>query len=130
MGLLDRFERMRVRRRVGDENIRLKFARNALARAFDEEAERLNGGKAIEFGSMRMAVSQATREAQDLGSFVRKLDPHDPRITDALHLNEAGLLEPLDEGAREVLDAPWPDGFDADAKLDATMKALHAVEAS
>jgi hypothetical protein len=121
---------MRVRRRVGDEDIKLKFARNALARAFDEEAERLNGGKAIEFGSMRMAVSQATREAQDLGSFVRKLDPHDPRIAEALHLSEAGLLEPLDEGTREVLDEPWPDGFDADAKLDATMKALHAVEAS
>ena len=50
MGLFDRFERMRVRRQVGDENIKLKFARNALARAFDEEAERLNGGKAIEFG--------------------------------------------------------------------------------
>lgn len=130
MGLRNWFEGMRDRRRVADENIKLKLAKNALARAFDEEAERLNGGKAIEFGSMRAAVSPATREAQDLGSFVRKLDARDPRIAEALELSAAGLLEPLDDATRKVLDEPWPGGFDADAKLGAVMKALHASQTS
>ena len=125
MGLWNRFKESLARRRVADENVKLKIARDALARAFDEEAEQLNGGKMIEFGSTRTEVSQATREAQDLGSYVRKLEPRDPRIEEALLFHEAGLLAPLNDRAREVLDKPCPGGFDADAKLDAIMKALH-----
>lgn len=125
MGLWNRFEQKLARRRVADEDAKLKLARNALARAFDDEAEKLNGGRMIEFGSTRTGVSQATREAQDLGSYVRKLEPRDPRIEKALLFYEAGLLAPLDDRAREALDKPWPDGFDADAKLDAIIKALH-----
>jgi hypothetical protein len=130
MGLLNRFQKMLARRRLADEDMKLKLARNALARAFDDEAERLNSGKIIEFGSMRASVSPATREAQDLGSFVRKLEPRDPRIEAALHLHEAGLLEPLGESALKVLDEPWPDKFDPDAKLDAVINALKALQAS
>ncbi|MGC9974915.1 MAG: hypothetical protein ABSC36_05970, partial [Gaiellaceae bacterium] len=65
------FENLLARRRGGGEDEKLKLARNALARAFDEEAEKLNGGRTIEFGSARAEVSQATREAKDLGSYVR-----------------------------------------------------------
>jgi hypothetical protein len=125
MGLWNRFEEWLTRRRVADEDAELKLARNALARAFDDEAERLNGGRVIGFGTTKTAVSQATQEAQDLGSYVRKLAPRDPRIEDALRLHEAGLLTPLDDRAREVLAKPWSDGFDAGAKLDAAIKALH-----
>jgi hypothetical protein len=125
MSLWDRFKERRERRRVVDEDVKLKLVRNALARAFDEEAERLNEGRPIEYGTMKPAVSQATREAQDLGSYVRKLQPRDPRIEEALLFQEAGLLTPLDDRAREVLAQPWPGGFDAEAKLDAAMKALH-----
>lgn len=130
MGLLNRFQKMLARRRLADEDMKLKLARNALARAFDDEAERLNDGKMIEFGSMRAAVSPAAREAQDLGSFVRKLEPRDPRIEEALQLNNAGLLAPLGDGARKVLEKPWPKKFDPDAKLNAVIKALEAIQAN
>ncbi|MGD0273789.1 MAG: hypothetical protein ABSB96_08690 [Gaiellaceae bacterium] len=125
MGLWNRFKEWLARRSVADEDIKLKLARNAFARALDEEAERLNDGKMIAYGSTKADVSQPVREAQDLGSFVRKLEPRDPRIEDALLFQHAGLLTPLDERAREVLAKPWPGGFDAEAKLDAVTKALH-----
>ena len=125
MGLWNRFQEWLARRSVADEDVKLKLAKNALAGAFDDEAEQLNGGKMIGFGSNTTEVSQATREAQDLGSYVRKLQPRDPRIEEALQFREAGLLTPLDDRARAVLAKPWPGGFDPDAKLDAVMKALH-----
>jgi hypothetical protein len=125
MGLWNRFKEWLGRRSVADEDAKLKLARNALAGAFDNEAEQLNSGRMIGFGSTKTDVSQATQEAQDLGSHVRKLEPRDPHIEEALLFHEAGLLAPLDDRAREVLAKPWPDGFDADAKLDAVMKALH-----
>ncbi|MGD0167626.1 MAG: hypothetical protein ABSC51_10140 [Gaiellaceae bacterium] len=125
MSLLDRFKERRARLSLADEDVKLKIVRNALAGALDEEAEKLNDGRAIEYGSTRTKVSQATREAQDLGSYVRKLEPRDPRIEEALLFDEAGLLAPLDDRARAVLAEAWPGGFDADAKLDALMKALH-----
>ncbi|MGA9761421.1 MAG: hypothetical protein WBQ14_03265 [Gaiellaceae bacterium] len=130
MGLWDRFEKKRARQRVADEDARLKLARNTLARAFDEEAERLNGGKMIEYGSTRAQVIPAAREAKDLASFVRKLAPRDPRVQEIRSLEQAGLLAPLDESARAVLDEAWPGGFDADAKLAAAMKALRESRAS
>ncbi|MGC9975021.1 MAG: hypothetical protein ABSC36_06515, partial [Gaiellaceae bacterium] len=98
--------------------------------AFDEEAEKLNGGRTIEFGSARAEVSQATREAKDLGSYVRRLEPRDPRIEEAALFNKAGLLSPLDERACAVLGELWPGGFDADAKLKAAVKALHESRVS
>jgi hypothetical protein len=125
MGLWNRFEERLARRRVADEDMKLKLAKDALARALDDEAVRLNGGRTIEYGSTRAEVSQAVREAKDLGSYVRKLLPRDPRIEEAMLLKEAGLLTPLDDRARDVLKEPWPGGFDADAKLVAAMKALH-----
>ncbi len=125
MSLWNRFAERLARRREADEDAKLKLARNALARAFDTEAERLNGGKMIEYGSTRAEVSPAIREAKDLGSYVRKLAPRDPRIEDALLFEEAGLLTPLDDRARAVLAEPWPGGFDGDAKLAAAIKALH-----
>jgi len=48
MSLWKRFEERLARRRAADEGAKLKIARNALARALDEEAEKLNGGKMIE----------------------------------------------------------------------------------
>lgn len=125
MGLWNRFKEWLERRRVADEDAELKLAKNALAQALDDESERLNGGRIIGYGSTRVQVSQAVQEAQDLGSYVRKLRPRDPRIEEALLFHEAGLLTPLDDRAREVLAKPWPGGFDADAKLNAAMKALH-----
>lgn len=125
MSLWKRFEERLARRRAADEEAKLKIARNALARALDEEAEKLNGGKMIEFGSSRAEVSPAVREARDLGSYVRKLEPRDPRVEEALLLEEAGLFSPLDDRARKVLGEPWPGGFNADAKLGAVIKALH-----
>ena len=125
MNLWKRFKVRLARRRLADEDAKLKVARNALARAFDLEAERLNGGKMIEYGSTRAEVSPAIREAKDLGSFVRKLDPRDPRLEEVQEFAEAGLLAPLDDRARKVFEEPWPGGFDADAKLDAALKALH-----
>jgi hypothetical protein len=130
MGLWDRFEKRRASQRVADEDAKLKLARNALARALDEEAERLNGGKMIEYGSTRADVSPPIREAKDLGSYVRKLPPRDPRIEEAQTFADAGLLSPLDDRAREVLAQAWPGGFDADAKLAAAMKALRESGAS
>ncbi len=130
MGLLYRFENLLARRSGGGEDEKLKLARNALARAFDEEAEKLNGGRAIEFGSARAEVSPATREAKDLASYVRRLEPGDPSIEEAPLFNKAGLLSPLDERACAVLNEPWPGGFDADAKLKATVKALHDARES
>jgi hypothetical protein len=124
MNLWKRFKVRLARRRLADEDAKLKVARNALARAFDLEAERLNGGKMIEYGSTRAEVSPAIREAKDLGSFVRKLDPRDPRLEEVQEFAEAGLLSPLDDRARKVFEQPWPGGFDADAKLDAALKAL------
>jgi hypothetical protein len=124
MSLWSRFEERRARHRTADEDARLKLARNMLARALDEEAERLNGGKMIEYGSTRADVSPPIREAKDLGSFVRKLVPRDPRIQDVRSFEETGLFTPLDDRARAVLAEPWPGGFDPDAKLDATLKAL------
>jgi hypothetical protein len=125
MGLFDRFEKRRAQKREDEEDAKLKLARNGLANAFDEEAERLNDGKPIEFGSARAEVSPATREAKDLGSFVRKLEPHDPRLGEAALFAKAGLLKPLDDRCKEVLSEPWPGGFDPDAKLAAAIKALH-----
>jgi hypothetical protein len=130
MGLWDRFEKRRASQRVADEDAKLKLARNALARAFDEEAERLNGGKMIEFGSTRAEVSPAVREAKDLGSYVRKLTPRDPRVEEIRSFENAGLLTQLDDRVREVLAKAWPGGFDADAKLAAAMKALREGGAS
>jgi hypothetical protein len=130
MGLWKRFEERLAQRRVADEDEKLKIARNALARAFDDEAVKLNGGATIEYGSMRTAVSPATREAKDLASYVRKLDPRDERIEEALQFEEAGLLVPLDESARKVLGEAWPGGFDPIDKLAAVMKALHESRAS
>jgi hypothetical protein len=124
MSLSDRFRNWLERRRVIDEDEKLKLAKNALAQAFDDESERLNGGRIIGYGSTRTPVSEAVQEAQDLGSFVRKLRPRDPRIKEALLFQEAGLLRPLDDRAREVLAEPWPGGFDAEAKLKAAIKAL------
>lgn len=124
MSPMNRIKKWLAQRRVADEDIKLKLARNALARAFDEEAQRLNGGRTISYGSTKTDVSKPVREAQDLGSFVRKLDPRDPRIEDVLLFQEAGLLTPLADSAREVLAKPWPKGFDADAKLKAVTKAL------
>ena len=125
MNLWKRFKDRLARRRLADEDAKLKVARNALARAFDLEAERLNGGKMIEYGSARAEVSPAIREAKDLGSFVRKLDPRDSRLEEVQKFADAGLLIPLDDRARKVFEEPWPGGFDADAKLDAALKALH-----
>lgn len=125
MNLWSRFEKRLARRREADEDAKLKIASSALARAFDDEAERLNDGKIIEYGSTRAEVSPAAREAKDLASYVRKLPLRDPRIEEALPLEQAGLLTPLDDRARKVLDEPWPGGFDADAKLAAAIKALH-----
>lgn len=130
MNFWKRLKQRRARRRLADEDARLKVARNALARAFDLEAERLNGGRMIEYGSARAEVSPPIREAKDLGSYVRKLDPRDPRIEDAAQFDQAGLLAPLDERARKVLDEAWPGGFDPDAKLAAAVKALHESQAS
>jgi hypothetical protein len=130
MGLMSRLEGRRERHRVADEDAKLKIARNALARALDTEAETLNGGKMIEFGSQRAEVAPATREARDLGSYVRKLNPRDPRIGQAGEFEHAGLLTPLDEGVRKVLGEPWPGGFDPDAKLAAVVKALQESRAS
>jgi hypothetical protein len=130
MGLWKRFEEGRARRRTAGEDARLKIARNALATAFDVEAERLNGGKMIEYGSSRAEVSPAIQEAKDLGSYVRRLDPRDPRIEEASQFEEAGLLTPLDDSARKVLAEAWPGGFDADAKLAAAVKVLHERRAS
>jgi len=124
MSLWSRFEEKRARHRLEDDDAKLKTARNALAMAFDLEAEVLNGGKMIEYGSSRAEVEPAVREAKDLGSFTRKLVPNDPRIADAGRFASAGLLSPLDEGARKVLAEPWPGGFDPEAKLAAVMKAL------
>jgi hypothetical protein len=123
--MLNRFKESRARRGVDNEDAKLKIARNVLAGALDGEAEKLNSGKVIGYGSSKTAVSEATREAQDLGTYVRKLEPRDSRIEEALRFHEAGLLAPLDDRAREVLAKPWPKGFNADAKLDAVMKALH-----
>ncbi|MHB8060667.1 MAG: hypothetical protein ACYDHO_07545, partial [Gaiellaceae bacterium] len=120
--MFDRFEKRRTEKREDAELARLKIAKDALARAFDEEAERLNGGKQIEYGSARAEVSPAIREAKDLGSFVRRLDPHDPRIAEAALFAKAGLLNPLDDRCREVLSEGWPGGFDPDAKLVAAVK--------
>lgn len=125
MGPLDALKNKLARRSLDNENLKLKLARNALARALDDEAERLNGGKALAYGSMKAPVGEAAQEAQDLGSYVRKLDPRDRRIEQALEDQEAGLLTPLADEARKVLAEPWPGGFDADAKLDAVIKALH-----
>ena len=130
MSLLDRFEKRRAQKHEAGEDAKLKVARNTLARAFDAEAERLNGGKPIEFGSSRAAVSPATKEAKDLASFVRRLEPRDPRIEDAMLFEKAGLLVPLADPAREVLSEPWPGGFDADAKLAAAIKALQESQVS
>jgi len=125
MSLWNPFAERLARRRLTDEDAKLKLARNELARAFDEESERLNGGRMIEYGSTRAEVSPATREAKDLASYVRKLEPRDPRIAEALQYEEAGLLTPLGDSVREVFNEPWPGGFDADAKLAAAIKALH-----
>jgi len=125
MGLWNFFEERLARRREADEDARLKLTRNALARAFDVEAERLNGGRMLEYGSNRAEVSPAAREAKDLASYVRKLPPRDPRIEEVHLFEEAGLLTPLDERVRKVLDEAWPGGFDPDAKLAAAVKALH-----
>lgn len=125
-GITDRL----ARRRVADEDAALKLARDALARAFDDEAERLNDGRALGYGHLKTDASQAAREAQDLGSFVRKLDPRDPRIEEALEFQKAGLLSPLDESARQVLVDAWPGEFNAGAKLEAAVKALHTERAS
>jgi hypothetical protein len=130
MGLLYRFENLLARRSASGEDEKRRVARDALARAFDEEAEKLNGGRMIEYGSARAEVSPATREAKDLGSCVRRLEPGDPRIEEATLFNKAGLLSPLDERACAVLGEPWPGGFDADAKLKATMQALHDARES
>ena len=75
-------------------------------------------------------MSPPIREAKDLGSYVRKLPPRDPRIEEAQTFADAGLLSPLDDRAREVLAQAWPGGFDADAKLAAAMKALRESGAS
>ena len=125
MNVWSRFEKRLERRREAAEDARLKLTRNALARAFDLEAERLNDGKMIEFGSNRAEVSPAAREAKDLASYVRKLPVRDPRVEEVRLFQEAGLLTPLDERARKVLDEAWPGGFDPDAKLAAAVKALH-----
>lgn len=130
MGLWNRFMEGHARRGLADEDAKLKIVRDALARALDDEAEQLNDGRMIGYGSAKANLSQAPREAQDLGSFVRKLEPRDRRLEEALSLHEAGLFPPLDDRAREVLAKPWPDGFDADAKLDAVMKALHESRVS
>jgi len=89
MDPLNRIKEWLAQRRVADEDIKLKLARNALASAFDIEAERLNDGRMIPYGSTKSDVSETAREAQDLGSFVRKLDPRDPRIGDAVLFQEA-----------------------------------------
>jgi len=130
MGLWNRFQDRLTRRRVADADAKLKVARNALARAFDLEAEKLNGGRMIEYGSNRAEVSPAVREAKDLGSYVRKLEPRDERIEKALQFEEAGLLSPLDESARKVLAEAWPGGFDPIDKLAAVMKALNERRAN
>ena len=125
MGLLDRFEKRRALKHEEAETAKLKIAKDSLARAFDEEAERLNGGKALEYGSSRVEVSPEIKEAKDLGSFVRKLDPRDPRLEEVKLFEQAGLLKPLDDRCREVLSKPWSGGFDPDAKLAAAIKVLH-----
>jgi len=130
MSLWNRFEERRARNRTADEDARLKLARNALARALDEEAESLNGGMMIEYGSTRAEVSPPIREAKDLGSYVRKLPPRDPRIEEAQTFADAGLLSPLDDRARKVLAEPWPGGFDPDAKLAAVIKVLREARPS
>jgi hypothetical protein len=129
MALWNRFEERLARRRAADEDAKLKLARNALARAFDDEAERLNGGKMIEYGSSRAEVSEATKEAKDLASYVRKLPLHDPRIEEALQLKEAESLTPFPDKVREVLAEPWPGGFDPEAKLAAATQALRESRA-
>lgn len=125
MGLLDQFKKRRAQKHDDEDVARLKLARNALAMAFDEEAVRLNDGKAIEYGSGRAEVSPTVREAKDLASFVRKLEPRDPRIEEAALFEKARLLTPLDDHCHEVLSEPWQGGFDPDAKLVAAVKALH-----
>ena len=129
MSLWSRFQDRLARRRGASEDAKLKIAVSALARAFDDEAERLNDGKIIEYGSTRAEVIPAAREAKDLASYVRKLPLHDPHIKEALQFEQAGLLTPLDDRARKVLGEPWPGGFDAGAKLVAAMTALREGQA-
>ncbi len=125
MGLWDLLLNRVARWRAADADAALKLARNSLAIAFDDEAERLNGGKALGYGHLKTDATKEALEAQEVGSFIRKLDPDDPRIEEALKFQEAGLLTPLTESARKVLAEPWPGGFDAEAKFNAAMKALH-----
>ena len=125
MGIWSWFMNSRARHGETSEDARLKAARNALAGALDDESVRLNDGAAVGYGAAKAIVSQVAREAQDLGSYVRGLDPQDSRIEEALRFHEKGLLTPFGDRAREVLATPWVDGFDANAKLDAVVKALH-----
>ena len=101
-----------------------------LAEALDDEARYFQSQRMSEHGAIQTDVSQAMSEASQLADHVRKLQPSDPRRNTIDVCMKAGRVKPLSSEARAVLAKPWPDGFDADAKLDALLEALGADQKS